>query len=205
LHCDFSGPYDPAITQKDSLCADESSSMTGTETIAVAMFSGEFQGWGEPYNSRKGHSELRDPLSPSVQPPTSGSQLLPSHPPSECTEPALPSRLVENPGASSRCVQSRTSALQQELRQMLGNSDSRSRVTDRAGGELGLRGSSVSGSEVGSGDTSSVGRYDPHIGNLNDVLSWTSQDPRQSQLFSPFGVVYQFQVCIISIVVPRLG
>ncbi len=159
---------------------------------------------------------------------TSGSQPLPSHPPSECTEPALPSRLVENPGASSRCVQSRTSAPRQELRQTRGNSDSHSRVTDRAGSELGLRGSSVSGSEVGSSDTSwqgvaetildpviilslrlattsSVGRYDPHIGNPDDVLSWTSQDPRQSQLFSPFGVVYQFQVCIISIVVPRLG
>ncbi|KAH8999350.1 hypothetical protein EDB92DRAFT_1833676 [Lactarius akahatsu] len=27
----------------------------------------------------------------------------------------------------------------------------------------------------------------------NDVLSWTSQDPRQSQLFSPWGVVYRFQ------------
>jgi len=189
LHYDFSGPYDPAITQKDSLCADESSSMTGTETIAVAMFSGEFQGWGEPYNSRKGHSELRDPLSPSVQPPTSGSPPLPSHPPSECTEPALPSRLVENPGASSRCVQSRTSAPRQELRQTRGNSDSHSRVTDRAGSELGLRGSSVSGSEVGSSviqvgkvslkqsrtpwlfylATSSVGRYDPHIGNPDDV------------------------------------
>jgi len=29
--------------------------------------------------------------------------------------------------------------------------------------------------------------------NQNDVLSWTSQDPRQSQLFSPWGVVYRFQ------------
>ena len=35
--------------------------------------------------------------------------------------------------------------------------------------------------------------------NQNDVLSWTSQDPRQSQLFSPWGVVYRFQVCIIDI------
>ncbi len=35
--------------------------------------------------------------------------------------------------------------------------------------------------------------------NQNDVLSWTSQDPRQSQLFSPWGVVYRFQVCIIGI------
>ena len=35
--------------------------------------------------------------------------------------------------------------------------------------------------------------------NQNDVLSWTSQDPRQSQLFSPWGVVYRFQVCIINI------
>ena len=188
------------------------------------MFSGEFQGWGEPYNSREGHSELRDPLSPGVQPLTSGSQPLPSHPPSECTEPALPSRLVENPGPSSRCAQSRTSAPQQESRQTRGNSDARSRVTDRAGGELGLRGSSVSGSEVESGDTSrqgvaetisdpvtilslllvtsSVGRYDPPLRNLDDVLSWTSQDPRQSQLFNTFGVVYQIQVCIISIVVP---
>jgi hypothetical protein len=31
-------------------------------------------------------------------------------------------------------------------------------------------------------------------GNQNDVLSWTSQDPRHSQLFSPWGVVYRFQV-----------
>ena len=29
--------------------------------------------------------------------------------------------------------------------------------------------------------------------NQNTVLSWTSQDPRQSQLFSPWGVVYRFQ------------
>jgi hypothetical protein len=35
--------------------------------------------------------------------------------------------------------------------------------------------------------------------NQNDVLSWTSQDPRQSQLFSPWGVVYRFQVCTIDI------
>ena len=35
--------------------------------------------------------------------------------------------------------------------------------------------------------------------NQNDILSWTSQDPRQSQLFSPWGVVYRFQVCIIDI------
>jgi hypothetical protein len=35
--------------------------------------------------------------------------------------------------------------------------------------------------------------------NQNDVLSWTSQDPRQSQLFSPWGVVYRFQVCIVDI------
>ncbi|KAH9963157.1 hypothetical protein BC827DRAFT_1129404 [Russula dissimulans] len=28
--------------------------------------------------------------------------------------------------------------------------------------------------------------------NHDDVLSWTSQDPRQSQLFSRFGVVYRF-------------
>jgi len=27
----------------------------------------------------------------------------------------------------------------------------------------------------------------------NEVLSWTSQDPRQSQLFSSWGVVYRFQ------------
>jgi hypothetical protein len=33
--------------------------------------------------------------------------------------------------------------------------------------------------------------------NQNDVLSWTSQDPRQSQLFSPWGVVYRFQVRVI--------
>jgi hypothetical protein len=37
--------------------------------------------------------------------------------------------------------------------------------------------------------------------NQEDVLSWTSQDPRQSQLFSQWGVVvYRFQVCIIDIV-----
>jgi hypothetical protein len=34
-----------------------------------------------------------------------------------------------------------------------------------------------------------------------DVLSWTSQDPRQSQLFSQWGVVvYRFQVCMMDIV-----
>jgi len=27
----------------------------------------------------------------------------------------------------------------------------------------------------------------------NEILSWTSQDPRQSQLFSSWGVVYRFQ------------
>ncbi|KAI0637801.1 hypothetical protein C8Q77DRAFT_390200 [Trametes polyzona] len=27
----------------------------------------------------------------------------------------------------------------------------------------------------------------------NDVLSWTSQDPRQSQLFGSYGVLYRFQ------------
>ncbi|KAJ3551858.1 hypothetical protein NM688_g4464 [Phlebia brevispora] len=27
----------------------------------------------------------------------------------------------------------------------------------------------------------------------NEVLSWTSQDPRQSQLFSSYGVLYRFQ------------
>ncbi|KAF8261599.1 hypothetical protein EI94DRAFT_1512424, partial [Lactarius quietus] len=27
----------------------------------------------------------------------------------------------------------------------------------------------------------------------NDVLSWTSQDPRQSQLFNQWGVIYRFQ------------
>jgi len=27
----------------------------------------------------------------------------------------------------------------------------------------------------------------------NDVLSWTSQDPRQSQLFNPWGIVYRIQ------------
>jgi hypothetical protein len=27
----------------------------------------------------------------------------------------------------------------------------------------------------------------------NDVLSWTSQDPRQSQLFAQWGIVYRFQ------------
>jgi len=29
--------------------------------------------------------------------------------------------------------------------------------------------------------------------SVNEVLSWTSQDPRQSQLFSNFGVLYRFQ------------
>jgi len=34
----------------------------------------------------------------------------------------------------------------------------------------------------------------PNLNTQNDVLSWTSQDPRQSQLFSPWGgVVYRFQ------------
>ena len=28
----------------------------------------------------------------------------------------------------------------------------------------------------------------------NEVLSWTSQDPRQSQLFGSYGVLYRFQV-----------
>jgi hypothetical protein len=37
----------------------------------------------------------------------------------------------------------------------------------------------------------------PH--NQNDVLFWTSQDLRQSQLYSTGGVVYRFQVCIIDI------
>lgn len=30
----------------------------------------------------------------------------------------------------------------------------------------------------------------------NDVLSWTNQDPRESQLFNSWGVLYRFQVCI---------
>ena len=29
----------------------------------------------------------------------------------------------------------------------------------------------------------------------NEILSWTSKDPRQSQLFSSWGIVYRFQVC----------
>jgi len=36
----------------------------------------------------------------------------------------------------------------------------------------------------------------------NDVLSWTSQDPRQSQLFNPWGIVYRIQVYIIGIAMP---
>ncbi|KAG5341827.1 hypothetical protein C0989_007652 [Termitomyces sp. Mn162] len=30
----------------------------------------------------------------------------------------------------------------------------------------------------------------------NDVLSWTSQDPRESSLFNSWGVLYRFQVCL---------
>ena len=29
----------------------------------------------------------------------------------------------------------------------------------------------------------------------NDILSWTNQDPRESQLFNSWGVLYRFQVC----------
>ncbi|KAI9429840.1 hypothetical protein BJY52DRAFT_1219392 [Lactarius psammicola] len=43
---------------------------------------------------------------------------------------------------------------------------------------------------VGQGDIEVVTAPD---NTQNDVLSWTSQDPRQSQLFSPWGVVYRFQ------------
>lgn len=40
----------------------------------------------------------------------------------------------------------------------------------------------------------------PNNNTQDDVLSWTSQDPRQSQLFSQWGVVvYRFQVCMIDI------
>ena len=30
----------------------------------------------------------------------------------------------------------------------------------------------------------------------NDVLSWTNNDPRESQLFNSWGVLYRFQVCV---------
>lgn len=31
----------------------------------------------------------------------------------------------------------------------------------------------------------------------NDILSWTNQDPRESQLFNSWGVLYRFQVRIL--------
>lgn len=35
------------------------------------------------------------------------------------------------------------------------------------------------------------------FGGTNEVLSWTSEDPRQSSLFGPWGVVYRFQVSLL--------
>lgn len=35
------------------------------------------------------------------------------------------------------------------------------------------------------------------FGGTNEVLSWTSEDPRQSSLFGPWGVVYRFQVTLL--------
>ncbi|KAL1735791.1 hypothetical protein EV714DRAFT_267341 [Schizophyllum commune] len=30
----------------------------------------------------------------------------------------------------------------------------------------------------------------------NDILSWTNQDPRESELFNPFGLAYRFQTAV---------
>ncbi|KAH9018262.1 hypothetical protein EDB85DRAFT_2013004 [Lactarius pseudohatsudake] len=47
------------------------------------------------------------------------------------------------------------------------------------------------------GSNSTLPHLSPIIGGAGngqtEVLSWTSQDPRQSQLFSPWGVIYRFQ------------
>jgi hypothetical protein len=207
--------------------------ITGKEATKVAMFSWEFQEWGQSHISREEDSTIREPLSPSVLSPTL--HPPPSHPPSECkADSALPSRLAEDPGAP-----------QQRLERTRGSGDARSGVTDRPDSERAalLQGSNSSGSEPGSGVTSqqgitgaifgtiatvpnllatsssrpitppfsaeptasvlrsstgpegppsSVGSIAPATvaaSNPSDVLSWTSQDPRQSQLFNPWGIV----------------
>lgn len=142
------------MTQKDPLGAGESSLMTGNEATTVAMFSGEFQEWGTPQIWRKGHNELQNPVSPSVQPPIL--QMPPSQPSSESAESQapLPCRLSDDPGAPSHCAQSHANAPQQTLEQTLGSGDVRSRVTDSPDRDRALlQGSSVGGIGAGSGGT----------------------------------------------------
>ena len=175
------------------------------------MFSAEFQAWGTPHIKEKGHSELQSLVSPSVKPPIL--QMPPSQPSLESAESQapLPCRLSDDPGAPSHCAQSQANASQQTLEQTLGSSDVRSRMSDPPDHErVLLHGSNSNRIGAGSGDTSrqtsSTGRDATVIftaSRPNHVLSWTSQDPRQSQLFNPWGVVYRFHVRFISIAVPR--
>ena len=70
------------------------------------------------------------------------------------------------------------------------------------------------------GDKGGINRNDrstyaaPNIGNpmlvtrsipQNEVLSWTSQDPRESQLFNSWGLLYRFQVRCLSIAVDHFN
>jgi hypothetical protein len=185
--------------------------MTENETTTVAMFSGVFQEWGTPHIWRKRNNELKNPVSPSVQPPIL--QMSPSQPSSESAESQapLPCRLSDDPGAHSHCAQSQANAPQQTFEQTLGSGDVRSRVTDSPDRDHALsQESTFTRIEAGSGDTSrqptSTGRNATAIStnsNLNDVLAWTSQDPRQSLLLNTWGVVYRFQVRFIGIAAPR--
>jgi len=222
------------ITQKDLLCIDEISSTTTAEAKTVAMSSAEFQEWVEPCISRnlKGHSEVRNPLSQNVQLLTSQPELRPSDPSSEC---ALQDRPAEHPGAPSGCAQPHANAANaphQALGQTDGSGEARSLNKRRSGLLRALRGTGVSGNEVGSRDASReemvetiVGAVDPVVLShhptmssvgptaprpsllerinppafMIDVLSWTSQDPRQSLLFNSWGIIYRIHACIINI------
>ena len=227
----------PMITRKDSLCVGESSSTTTAEATTVAMSSAEFREWAEPCISRnaEGHREVWDPL---LQPPTLQPELPPSDPSSECAESALQGRLAEHPGAPSGCAQphaDEASAPQQGPGKTGGSEEVRSRKRRLSGLLRSLRGTRVSGNEVGSRITSredvvetTVGAADTvalshHLATSSvgptappssverialptfmtsdqiDVLSWTSQDPRQSLLFNSWGVLYRFHVCVIAI------
>jgi len=220
----------PTILQKDLLCVGESSSTTTAEATTVAMSSAEFREWGEPCISRnvEGHREVWDPL---LQPPTLQPELPPSDPSSECAESALQGKVAERPSSLSGCAQphaDEASAPQQGPGKTGGSEEVRSRKRRMSGLLRALRGTRVSGSEVGSRITSQEDMVETTAGAANtvalshhlatsslgptappssveriapptfmtsdqiDVLSWTSQDPRQSLLFNSWGVLYRF-------------
>jgi len=159
-----------------------------------------------------------DPSSESAESALQGK--LAEHPgaPSGCAQPhadeaSAPQQGPGQTGGSEevRSRKKRLSGLLRALRSRVSGSEVGSRITSRedmvetivgAADTVALSHHLATTSVGPTAPPSSVERIAPPTfmtSDQIDVLSWTSQDPRQSLLFNSWGVLYRFHVCVIAI------